>query len=179
MENIHLRSSQLMDTERNNNTQSLRSKIALVVPTAGAAVSEADGQFAEQTLRVIRENIPDARIIFMAGGTTNRFDRFVLDSRRDIFPLRTAIQDNGIPVQVNAVVARVLEGTLPMNILLVWLITHNLLSPSPSAPSHREPPLWRQLAVGLCGQQPGERLCGAHGRQLLPPAPQLLLPAHG
>lgn len=110
MENIHLRCSQLMDLERVNNSISLMSKIALVIPNQGG-VSEADGNFADNTLRAIRENIPDARIIFMAGGTINRFDRFVLDHRRDIFPIRTANNDNGIPVQVNQVVVRVLQGT--------------------------------------------------------------------
>lgn len=111
MENIHLRSSQLMDTERTNNSISLMSKLALVIPNAGGGVSDADAVFADQTLRAIRENIPDARIIYMAGGTINRFDRFVLDSRRDIFPIQAAgNNDNGIPAQVNRVVLRILEG---------------------------------------------------------------------
>lgn len=110
MENIHLRSSQLMDIERNNNSISLMSKIALVIPTAGGAVSEADANFADGTLRAIRENIPDARIIFMAGGVINRFERFVLDRQRDIFPIITSNNDNGIPAQVNNVVLRILES---------------------------------------------------------------------
>lgn len=110
MDNIHLRSSQLMDLERNNNSISLMSKIALVIPNAGG-VTEADAVSADNTLRAIRENIPDARILYLAGGTINRFDRFVLDSRRDIYPIRTANNDNGIPVQVNPVIVRILEGT--------------------------------------------------------------------
>lgn len=110
MDNIHLRSSQLMDMERTNNSLSLMSKISVVIPNAGV-VGEADAVSADNTLRAIRENIPDARIIYLAGGTINRFERFVLDPRRDIFPIRTANNDNGIPAQVNLAVIRILEGT--------------------------------------------------------------------
>lgn len=100
-----------MDIERNNNSMSLASKVALVIPNAGGSISDADGVFADETLRAIRENIPDARIIYMAGGTINRFNRFVLDSRRDIFPIQTAANnDNGVPAQVNTVVNRILES---------------------------------------------------------------------
>lgn len=109
MENIHLRSSQLMDVERSNNSLSLASKVSLVIPNAGT-ISDADATFADQTLWSIRENIPDARIIYMAGGIITRFERFVLDPRRDVFAIRTDVNDNGIPAQVNQVVLRILEG---------------------------------------------------------------------
>lgn len=70
-----------------------RSTIALIMPQT-AAVSEADTNFAVQQMQIFREEVPDLRFIFWAGGTQNRFERFVREPARDVYPLR--IESNGI-----------------------------------------------------------------------------------
>lgn len=70
-----------------------RSTIALIMPQT-AAVSEADTNFAVQQMQIFREEVPDLRFIFWAGGSQNRFERFVREPARDVYSLRIAI--NGI-----------------------------------------------------------------------------------
>lgn len=107
---IHIQTTNLMNSERQNNSVSLNSKLAIIIPNM-ANPSDPDANFAMEMLRTFRENIPDLRIIFLSGGSPARFERFVMDHRRDLFPLRTsAINDNGIPVQVNDVIVRALQG---------------------------------------------------------------------
>lgn len=64
-----------------------RSKIALIVPQI-AAVNEAHRNVALDRLRILREDVPDLRVVFFSGGTESRFDQFVREPSRDIFPLR-------------------------------------------------------------------------------------------
>lgn len=110
LEGVNVHTTILMESERQNNSIALKSKIALIVPNAGG-VTDNDANHADQLLRTMRENMPDLRILFLTGGQVNRFERFVQDARRDIFPLRpNAANDNGIPVQVNEVVIRVLQS---------------------------------------------------------------------
>ncbi|EDS37675.1 conserved hypothetical protein [Culex quinquefasciatus] len=80
-------SVQLMTTERQTASMSGRSKIGLVMPNT-AAVSEGDSNWAVQQLAILREEVPDLRMLFFAGGSHTRFNRFVREESRDVFPLR-------------------------------------------------------------------------------------------
>ncbi|CAO1322852.1 unnamed protein product [Diamesa hyperborea] len=83
----------LLNHERDSVQVGGRSTIALIMPQT-AAVSEADTNFAVQQMQIFREEVPDLRFIFWAGGSQNRFERFVREPARDVYPLR--IVTNGI-----------------------------------------------------------------------------------
>lgn len=86
----------LMNFERTNGTLSGRSKVLLIVPNT-ASVNDGDTTFAVQQIQIMREEVPDLRILFLAGGTPNRFARFVQDESRDIFrviPATTGVGQN-------------------------------------------------------------------------------------
>ncbi|XP_050080179.1 uncharacterized protein LOC126567880 [Anopheles maculipalpis] len=77
----------LMAAERRTNNLSGRSKIALMIVHTDR-VSEGDTNFAIQHLQIFREEVPDLRFLYLAAGDSGRFNRFVRDERRDVFPLR-------------------------------------------------------------------------------------------
>ncbi|XP_055597479.1 uncharacterized protein LOC129747349 [Uranotaenia lowii] len=97
----------IMSEERTNSSMSGRSKIALIMPNT-AAVN--DGDYAFEQLQIIREEIPDLRLIFLAGGTHTRFARFVRDQNRDLFQMREitsgAVIDS-VHVQTRPVIVRI------------------------------------------------------------------------
>lgn len=74
----------ILDAERTNSSVGGQSLIGLIVPHQ-AGISEADNNFAIQESQLLREEGPDMHIIFLAGGTANRFARFVRQENRDIF----------------------------------------------------------------------------------------------
>ncbi|XP_058059144.1 uncharacterized protein LOC131209978 [Anopheles bellator] len=98
----------LMSAERRNNSLSGRSKIALNIVNLDR-VSEGDTNFAVQHLQIFREEVPDLRFIYLANGDPGRFNRFVRDERRDVFPLR-ALESGSVVdtvrVQLSPVVHR-------------------------------------------------------------------------
>ncbi|XP_035784359.1 uncharacterized protein LOC118462626 [Anopheles albimanus] len=98
----------LMSEERRTNSLSGRSKIALIIVNLDR-VSEGDTNFAIQHLQIFREEVPDLRFIYLANGDAGRFNRFVRDERRDVFPLRAlesgAVVDT-IRVQLSPVIHR-------------------------------------------------------------------------
>lgn len=98
-----------MMAERQNNSMSGRSKICLIMPNT-AAVSEGDSNFAIERLQILREEVPDLRFLYFAGGSATRFNRFVREESRDIFPLRElgsgAVID-GVHVQTAPVIQRI------------------------------------------------------------------------
>ncbi|XP_053679767.1 uncharacterized protein LOC128730713 [Anopheles nili] len=101
----------LMDAERRNNSLSGRSKIALMIVHMDR-VSEGDTNFAMQHLQIFREEVPDLRFLYLAAGDVGRFNRFVRDERRDVFPLREL--DSGsvvdtVRVQLTPVIQRILQ----------------------------------------------------------------------
>lgn len=99
----------IMSAERTNSSMSGRSKIGLIIPNT-AAVSEGDSNFAIERLQIMREEVPDLRLMFFAGGTPSRFNRFVREESRDIFQLRElgsgAVIDT-VQVQTNPVIQRI------------------------------------------------------------------------
>ncbi|XP_035901387.1 uncharacterized protein LOC118507242 [Anopheles stephensi] len=99
----------LMAAERRTNHLSGRSKIALMIVHTDR-VSEGDTNFAIQHLQIFREEVPDLRFLYLAAGDPGRFNRFVRDERRDVFPLRElesgSVVDT-IRVQLSPVIHRI------------------------------------------------------------------------
>lgn len=99
----------LMSTERRTNNLSGRSKLALMIVHTDR-VSEGDTNFAIQHLQIFREEVPDLRFLYLAAGDPGRFNRFVRDERRDVFPLRElesgSIVDT-VRVQLSPVIHRI------------------------------------------------------------------------
>jgi hypothetical protein len=81
-------SQALMNEERTGNIAGGRSKIALIIPNTGV-VDDGDRSFAQQQIEILRDAVPDLRILFLAGGTATRFNAFVQDETRDIFSIGT------------------------------------------------------------------------------------------
>lgn len=102
-----------MELERTNSTIGGRSKILLIVPNT-ASVNDGDTTFAVQQIQLMREEVPDLRILFLAGGTPNRFARFVQDETRDIFRVfpETSVVGQNIAQTVAPVVQRVQTGKI-------------------------------------------------------------------
>lgn len=88
-------STTLMNHERTSVHVAGRSLISLIVPNQAAAVSEEHQNHAVQQLNIFREEIPDLRFIYWAGGSVNRFERFVREPARDLFTLRIDLQGIG------------------------------------------------------------------------------------
>ena len=84
----------LLNHERSSVSTGGRSHIALIVPNT-ASVNEEHTNFAVEQLQIFREEVPDLRFIFWAGGSPNRFDRFVREPARDTLPLRMDMQNIG------------------------------------------------------------------------------------
>ncbi|XP_058462010.1 uncharacterized protein LOC131437003 [Malaya genurostris] len=87
LRNLRLQITPIMMAERQTSSMSGRSKIGLIIPNT-AAVSEGDTNYAVEQLQILREEIPDLRLIFFAGGAATRFNRFVREESRDVFQLR-------------------------------------------------------------------------------------------
>lgn len=87
-------SMNLLEHERATSSVGGRSHIALIIPQA-AAVNEGDSNFAVEQLRIFREDIPDLRVMFWSAGSPNRFERFVREPARDLYPLRIDLQGIG------------------------------------------------------------------------------------
>ncbi|XP_053657783.1 uncharacterized protein LOC128706865 [Anopheles marshallii] len=98
-----------MAAERRTNNLSGRSKIALLIVHTDR-VSEGDTNFAIQHLQIFREEVPDLRFLYLAAGDPGRFNRFVRDERRDVFPLRElesgSVVDT-VRVQLSPVIHRI------------------------------------------------------------------------
>uniref|UniRef100_A0A182MXZ9 VWFA domain-containing protein n=1 Tax=Anopheles dirus TaxID=7168 RepID=A0A182MXZ9_9DIPT len=99
----------LMAAERRNNSLSGRSKVALMIVHTDR-VSEGDTNFAMQHLQIFREEVPDLRFLYLAAGDPGRFNRFVREERRDVFPLRELESGSVIDtirVQLSPVIHRI------------------------------------------------------------------------
>lgn len=109
LRNLRSQITPIMSAERTNSSMSGRSKIGLIMPNT-AAVSEGDSNYAIEQLRILSEEIPDLRLIFFAGGSHTRFNRFVRDEGRDTYQLRElgsgAVIDT-VHVQTNPVIHRI------------------------------------------------------------------------
>lgn len=102
-------SQSLMNSERERQVAGGRSLISLVVVDT-ATPSEADSNFAAEQFWMMQETVPDLRWIYWAAGSPNRFDRFVRDPARDLYPLRidlTGIGGDSIQTVAHPVIHRI------------------------------------------------------------------------
>lgn len=76
----------MLDVERARSSVGGRSFVSLIVPQM-SGVSESDSNFAREQIVILREIIPDLTLLFMSGGSFSRFENFVRDRQRDLFPL--------------------------------------------------------------------------------------------
>lgn len=106
----------MLDVERARSSVGGRSFISLIVPQM-AGVSEADSNFAREQIVILREIIPDLTMLFLAGGSHNRFENFVRDRQRDLFRLMSigSGPDSGqqVLMYVQPVVQRIQSSKLP------------------------------------------------------------------
>lgn len=87
-----------MNLERDEPAIGGRSLIALLIPTAQGNVNEEHTNFALQQFQLFREEVPDLRFIFWAGGSAGnaaRFERFVVEPERDLHPLTINLRGIG------------------------------------------------------------------------------------
>lgn len=84
-----------MNREREDIAVGGRSFIALLMPHQAGQVDEGATNFALEQFQLFREDVPDLRFIFWSGGSENRFERFVREPARDLFPLRINLQGSG------------------------------------------------------------------------------------
>lgn len=111
LRSIRSRSRAIMIDEQQRQVPGGRSLISVIVPQL-AAVSEADTVFSLQELNLLNEEAPDMLLLFLTGGTTERFNRFVREPSRDLFQLRaTGANTDNVPMFVNPVVQRIYTGT--------------------------------------------------------------------
>lgn len=107
----------MLDVDRARSSVGGRSFISLIVPQM-AGVSDADSNFAREQIFILREIVPDLTLLFWAGGSHRRFENFVRDQQRDLFPLLSISPgpDSGQQVltYVQPVVQRIQAG-MPYN----------------------------------------------------------------
>lgn len=96
----------LMDEEKRNSSSGGRSLIALIVTSMGS-VNEGDTNFAIERIKILREEVPDLKILFMANGAVTRFSQFVKDPSKDLFTARQG--GDNIPTQAKPVLKRIQE----------------------------------------------------------------------
>ncbi|XP_053686026.1 uncharacterized protein LOC128735569 [Sabethes cyaneus] len=109
LRNLRAQITPIMMAERQNSSMSGRSKIGLIIPNT-AAVSDGDTNYAVEQLQILREEVPDLRLLFFAGGSHTRFNRFVLEESRDVFQLReigTGAVIDTVQVQTSPVIRRI------------------------------------------------------------------------
>lgn len=102
---------QMLDDEKSRGSVGGKSFIALIIPQM-AGVNAADGNFAVERIVNMREVIPDLQIIFWSGGAHGRFEQFVRDPQRDLFPLMAGTSNSDNNQQVQAVSKRIQSGII-------------------------------------------------------------------
>lgn len=78
---------QQLDFERTTSSVGGRSLVTIIVPQM-SGINEAEGNFAVEQVQILREQVPDLHLLFFTGGSQTRFERFVREPQRDLFPLQ-------------------------------------------------------------------------------------------
>lgn len=87
-----------------------RSLIALIIAKTGGINNDGEKIHALEQLEIVRDTAPDLRLIFMANGSPSRFEQFVKDRQRDLYPLQISLgPGENIQSQTNPVVLRIQE----------------------------------------------------------------------
>lgn len=106
---IHDASKLTLDQEQSNSSVGGRSHIALIIPQMSSP-NDANGNDATERLLLMREEVPDLVLLFLAGGAASRFERFARE-RRDIFAFQSiSSEKENVPATVNPVIRRIQEG---------------------------------------------------------------------
>lgn len=109
-DNIRSMGKEKLDYEKQIGSLGGRSYIALIIPQT-AGVNEAESNAAYERVRIIEEEVPDCTLIFLAGGSQLRFERFVRQPHRDLFSLRTSTTGTeNVAASVNYVIQRIQQG---------------------------------------------------------------------
>lgn len=107
LRSLRARSQTLLNVEQTAQSMGGRSLVAIVIPQLGA-VSEADNNFSVQELRLLNEESPDLLLLFLSGGSQDRFNPFVREPSRDTFPLQvTGSNTDNVPAIVNPLLQRI------------------------------------------------------------------------
>lgn len=109
LNSIRNQTTTILNEERSNSSVGGQSMITLIIPNT-AGINEADGNFAFEQILLMREQVPDMTLLFLAGGVATRFNRFVREPSRDVFPLSTGTGAQPITASVNPVIRRIQEG---------------------------------------------------------------------
>lgn len=99
----------IMNEERANSSVGGQSLITLLVANT-AGVNEADSNFAFEQIILMREQVPDMVLLYLAGGTASRFNRFARTPSTDIFQLTLGTGPNLIPASVNPLIQRIQQS---------------------------------------------------------------------
>lgn len=100
----------LLEVEQRDSLNVRSALLALVVPQL-SSVSEGDTNFALQELGFLNVEMPDLQLVFLTGGLTTRFERFVRDPSRDLYPLVvTGSNGDNVVTQTWPVVQRIQSG---------------------------------------------------------------------
>lgn len=84
--------------------------ISLVIANT-AGVNEADSNFAFEQIVLMREQVPDLVLLYLAGGTASRFNRFARTPSTDVFQLTLGTGATAITASVNPVIQRIQRGS--------------------------------------------------------------------
>lgn len=98
----------IMNDERTNSAVGGQSMIMLLIANT-AGVNEADSNFAFEQILLLREQVPDMTLLYLAGGTASRFNRFARTPSTDVFQL-TIGGVQPITTSVNPVIQRIQRG---------------------------------------------------------------------
>jgi len=95
-----------MNEERANSSVGGQSMITLVVANT-AGVNEADSNFAFEQILLMREQVPDMTLLYLAGGTASRFNRFARTPSTDVFQLALGTGAGPITASINPLIQRI------------------------------------------------------------------------
>lgn len=99
----------IMNEERTNSSVGGQSMITLLIANT-AGVNEADSNFAFEQILLLREQVPDMVLLYLAGGTASRFNRFARTPSTDVFQLTVGTGAGPIQASVNPVIQRIQRG---------------------------------------------------------------------
>lgn len=109
LNSVRNQTTALMNEERANSSVGGQSLITLLVANT-AGVSEGDSNFAFEQILLLREQVPDMTLLYLAGGSASRFNRFARTPSTDVFQLTVGTGVQPITTSVNPVIQRIQQG---------------------------------------------------------------------
>lgn len=109
LNSVRNQTTTIMNEERANSFVGGQSMITLIIANT-AGVGESDANFAFEQILLLREQVPDMALFFLAGGTASRFNRFVRTPSTDVFQLAIGTGVQPITTSINPVIQRIQRG---------------------------------------------------------------------